>query len=68
MTKSEYAAVRIPKQTHLRLLALKAALEGRVKSESRLRADVTLGSVIESAIDALEAELATGSLESGDAK
>ncbi len=53
--KPEHVAVRMPRATHMRLVAMQKTLEGRLLASSKLRADVSLGSVIESALDALEA-------------
>lgn len=55
MTKTEYAAVRIPRQTHIRLLAMQKTLEDQTLASIGARVDVSLGSVIEAALDALEA-------------
>lgn len=52
-----HRSIRITDATHTRLSALAKTLSDRASERGRVRVEVTLGSVVEAAIDALEASL-----------
>lgn len=63
MPKKEHTAVRISRMAHQRLLDLQKTLSRRAQKDSPATVDVTISSVVDAAIDALETSLKAPKVE-----